>query len=178
MKTKWVSSLSVLGGLALALLVMAADVTPPAVPKKPEPKEKTPAEKAAAAVWLRDFEAAKRAAGEMKRPILVDFSGSDWCGWCMKLDKEVLSQKAFREYAKDNLVLFVADFPRKKQLPEPEVKQNKELARTYKVRGFPTVLLLDAEGKTLGETGYQPGGAEKYVTHIKHLIQKAGEKQT
>jgi len=177
MKTKWVLWLSVLGGLAVALSVMAADVTPPAAPKKPEPKEKTPAEMVAAGLWLRDFEAAKKAAGEKKRPILVDFSGSDWCGWCMKLDKEVLSQKAFKDYAKDNLVLFVADFPQKKKLPEMETKQNEKLAKTYKVRGFPTVLLLDAEGKTLAETGYKPGGAEKYVAHIKELLTKAGEEK-
>jgi protein disulfide-isomerase len=125
--------------------------------------------------WLTDFEAAKKQAAETKRPILADFSGSDWCHWCIKLDKEVFAQQAFKDYAKDNLILFLADFPRKKQSPEL-AKQNTELAKTYGVRGFPTLLLLDATGKERGRTGYRPGGAEPYVKHLKALVQSAAKK--
>ncbi len=125
------------------------------------------------AAWVTDFEAAKKQAAERKVPILADFSGSDWCGWCIKLDKEVFSKKAFQSYARDNVVLFLADFPSRKQLPATVTKQNEALAETYGIRGFPTVLLLDAKGKELGRTGYQPGGPTAYIKHIKELLAKA-----
>ncbi len=124
------------------------------------------------ATWLTDFGEAKRLATEQKKPILMDFSGSDWCGWCIKLDREVFSKEAFAAYAKDNLVLFLADFPKTKELPANTATQNKELAEKYGVRGFPSVLLVDAEGRVLAETGYRPGGAAAYVAHVKELLHK------
>ncbi len=123
--------------------------------------------------WLTDFELARKQATERKLPILADFSGSDWCGWCIKLDKEVFAKKAFQSYAKDNVVLFLADFPSRKKLPAKVTKQNEKLAEVYGVRGFPTVLLLDAKGKILGRTGYQAGGPTAYVKHIEDLLAKA-----
>ena len=120
--------------------------------------------------WLTDFEAAKKEAVERKVPILADFSGSDWCGWCIKLDKEVFSQEEFKAYAKENLVLFLADFPSQKPQPEAVKKQNQALGEKYAVRGYPTVLLLDSNGDVLERTGYQAGGAEAYVEHIKKLL--------
>ncbi len=122
--------------------------------------------------WLTDFEQAKKAAAEQKRPILLDFTGSDWCGWCIKLDKEVFSQKEFKDYAKDNLVLFMADFPRGKELPPAEKQQNESLMQKYKARGFPTILLLDAAGEVIATTGYRPGGAAEYVKHLQELLKK------
>ncbi|MCG2680193.1 MAG: thioredoxin family protein [Kiritimatiellae bacterium] len=122
--------------------------------------------------WLTDFEQAKKEATEKKLPILADFSGSDWCGWCIKLDKEVFSQPAFKAYAKNSLVLFIADFPRKKKQAAELKKQNKDLATTYAIRGYPTVLLLDAAGKELARTGYQEGGAEAYVEHLKKMLKE------
>ena len=96
--------------------------------------------------------------------------GSDWCGWCIKLDKEVFSKEEFKKYASENVVLFLADFPsRKKQAPEVK-KQNEALSRGYGVKGFPTVLLLSAEGKVLARTGYRKGGAGAYVKHLKGLV--------
>jgi thioredoxin-related protein len=123
--------------------------------------------------WMRDFDAAKQKAKETNRPILADFSGSDWCGWCIKLDKEVFSQDAFKEYAKENLVLLLLDFPRRTELPKAEAEQNQKLSEEYGIRGFPTVLVLDAEGKELARTGYQRGGAETYVKHLSELVKKS-----
>ncbi|MDD5482326.1 MAG: thioredoxin family protein [Kiritimatiellae bacterium] len=120
--------------------------------------------------WLTDFEAAKKTAAERQLPILADFSGSDWCGWCIRLDKEVFSRKEFQEFAKDRLVLFLADFPRNKPQDDAIKKQNAALSKQYGVRGFPTVLLLDAKGKVLARTGYIPGGPGAYVEHLKKLI--------
>ena len=123
--------------------------------------------------WLTDFEAAKAEAAKRGLPILADFSGSDWCSWCVKLDKEVLSTDAFKAYAKENFVLFLADFPQAKPQPSATRKQNEALAKRYGVRGFPTVLLLEADGKELARTGYQRGGAAGYIKHLKALIPDA-----
>ncbi len=125
---------------------------------------------AAGESWLTDFAQAKKTAAETQRPVLVDFSGSDWCGWCIKLDQEVFSQAAFKAYAASNLVLLLADYPRKKEQPAELKKQNEGLAETYAIRGFPTILLLDAAGKELARTGYRAGGAEAYVEHLKQLL--------
>ena len=114
--------------------------------------------------WLTDFNKAKKEAAEKKLPILVDFSGSDWCGWCTKLNKEVFSQKEFKVFAKDNVVLFKADFPRAKKLSAEVKAQNKQLQQAYSIKGFPTVLLLDAGGKVIARTGYQRGGAGRGPT--------------
>jgi thioredoxin-related protein len=120
--------------------------------------------------WLTDFEAAQKLAAEKNLPILVDFSGSDWCGWCIKLDNEVFSQPKFKTYATENLVLFLADFPNSKPQSAEVKKQNSELSEKYGVRGFPTVLLLKADGAVINRTGYQAGGAAAYVEHIKKLL--------
>ena len=119
--------------------------------------------------WLTDFEAAKKEAAEKKLPILVDFSGSDWCGWCIRLDKEVFAQKEFKEYAKNNFVLLLLDFPRRKEIPAELKKQNSNLAKKYQVQGFPTVLILDKDGKEIKRTGYMKGGAKAYVKHLKKI---------
>ena len=122
------------------------------------------------AAWLTDFAQVKKAAAEKKLPILADFSGSDWCGWCIKLDREVFAMAAFQDYAKTNLVLFLVDFPRKKTLDKQLAKQNEQLAQKYGVEGFPTIILMDATGKELARTGYQPGGAAAYVEHLRGLV--------
>lgn len=121
-------------------------------------------------LWITDFAQAKQLAAEKNVPILADFSGSDWCGWCIRLDKEVFSQPEFQAYAKDKLVLFLADFPSRKKLPDDVVKQNQELQKQFKVEGYPTVILLDAQGNEKARTGYRPGGAAAYVEHLKALV--------
>ena len=143
------------------------------VETKPEAETKT--EISADEGWSTDFEGAKKRSAEKNIPILADFSGSDWCGWCIKLDNEVFSKKEFQEYAKSNLVLFLADFPARKKLADNVVKQNAELAEKYGIRGYPTVLLLDKDGKVLARTGYQAGGPEAYVKHIKSLVKGGKE---
>lgn len=122
--------------------------------------------------WETDFEVAKKRAKDENKTILADFTGSDWCGWCIKLKKEVFDQAAFQEYAKKNLIMLELDFPHNKKLPAKEQKQNDKLSEEFKVQGFPTILLLDADGKEVGRTGYQPGGPEKYIEHVKGLLKK------
>ena len=121
--------------------------------------------------WETDFEKASATAKAEGKYILIDFSGSDWCGWCVKLDKEVFSMNAFKDYAKENLVLVLADFPRNKSKQSAAVqKQNKALAKKFGIRGFPTVYILDPNGKPIDKTGYQAGGPEAYVEYIKKAI--------
>ncbi len=128
--------------------------------------------------WLDDFEAAKKEAAAFKQPIFAFFTGSDWCGWCMKLRSESLDTKVFEKFAADNLILLELDFPREKKISDKVKKQNAGLAAKYGISGYPTVFLLDADGKELGKTGYQAGGGEAYVKHVKELLDKAGVKTT
>jgi len=128
--------------------------------------------------WTDDFEAANKEAAAFKQPIFAFFTGSDWCGWCMKLRSESLDTKAFEKFAADNLILLELDFPREKKISDKVKKQNAGLAAKYGISGYPTVFLLDAEGKELGKTGYQAGGGEAYVKHVKELLDKAGVKTT
>lgn len=122
------------------------------------------------ATWLTSLAEAKAEAAKRKVPILADFAGSDWCGWCIKLDEEVFSTPAFKKYASENLVLLLVDFPRKKSQTDEIKKQNGDLADRFKIEGFPTVLLLDAEGKLLARTSYLAGGGDNYVNHLRKLL--------
>ena len=127
--------------------------------------------------WMTDFESAKKKAMAENKTLLLDFSGSDWCSWCIKLDEEVFQKDAWKAYAKEHLVQVLIDFPREKSEQSQALqKQNNALAKQYAVRGFPTVLLLNQEGALIEKTGYQRGGAENYIDHIKALI-GAAEKE-
>lgn len=116
--------------------------------------------------WVTDFEAAKAEAEKSGKDLLVDFTGSDWCGWCVKLNKEVFQHDEFKNGVKDTFVLVELDFPRKKEIDPELKKQNKALAEEYAVRGYPTILLCDASGRPYAKTGYRKGGPEAYVAHL------------
>ncbi|MDC0497507.1 thioredoxin family protein [bacterium] len=120
--------------------------------------------------WLTDFEAAKARAKAEQKPMLLDFTGSDWCGWCIKLDKEVFSQDAFKAYAAESLVLVELDFPRKNDQSAELKAQNQTLKDKYKIRGYPTIIILSSEGELIQRTGYQRGGAGAYIEHIKEIL--------
>ncbi len=123
-----------------------------------------------AGIWKTDYEAALKQASAENKYVLVDFSGSDWCGWCIKLEREVFSQKEFIDYAKANLICVLLDFPRGKELPKAQKASNQALSERYQVEGFPTVLILNSQGRAIKRDGYQPGGATKYVEFIKGVI--------
>ncbi len=120
--------------------------------------------------WTTDMDAAMKLSAKTGKMILADFSGSDWCGWCIKLDREVFSKKIFKDFAKDNLILVLVDFPNRKFISKKQKKQNKILAVKYKISGYPTVLLLDSKGKLIFKTGYRSGGPKKYVELLKSKI--------
>jgi len=100
--------------------------------------------------WTMDLEAARKYAREKKATILLNFTGSDWCGWCKLMEKNVFSQQAWKDYAKTDVVMVMLDFPRDKSLvPEKYVARNTKLNAKYKVRGYPTYVLLDDDGETV-----------------------------
>ena len=119
--------------------------------------------------WEDNFEKGLAKAKADKKIALVDFTGSDWCSWCMKLDKEVFGQAKFKEYAKQNLILIEVDFPQLRPLSRPKQKKNDELAKEYEVKGFPSVIILDSEGKKLGRLGYMEGGPDVFIAAIEKL---------
>ena len=124
--------------------------------------------------WLDDYDAAlKKAAAEGKH-IVVDFSGSDWCGWCKRLDKEVFATDAFRKAAAEKYVLLMVDTPRDKSLLSPKAaKENPKLVKKFGIEGFPTVVVLDPKGKEVARLGYEKGGPEKYIEKLDAEIRDA-----
>ena len=129
---------------------------------------------AGAAAWMTDFEAAKTVAAKEKKMLLLDFTGSDWCGWCIKMKKETLDQEAFKAYADKNLVLVEVDFPQRKTLPAVVKKQNDGLMKKYGVQGFPSYVVLDSTGKELGrQPEYLKGGPSAFIAKIESFRPKA-----
>lgn len=125
---------------------------------------------AAEGAWLTDAAKAKAEAAKSGKPILMDFTGSDWCGWCVKLKKEVFDTPEFTAWAKDKVVLLEVDFPRKKEQSAEAKKVNRELSETYKIEGYPTIIIADAAGKELGRLGYQQGGPASWTAAADKFI--------
>lgn len=120
--------------------------------------------------WLTNYDQALNQAKVQKLPVLVDFTGSDWCIWCIKLNDEVFEKPAFQAWAKGHVILLKLDFPRRLAQSEATKKANAALAEKYGISGFPTIVLLDENGKELKRTGYKPGGAEAYIKHLEGLL--------
>ena len=99
--------------------------------------------------------------------VLIDFTGSDWCEWCMKMKKEALDTPAFKHYAEKNLVIVEADFPRNKQQSAEVKAQNDRLNQEFKIAGYPAFVLLDKDGKELGrQEGYLKGGSSAFIAKL------------
>jgi thioredoxin-related protein len=120
--------------------------------------------------WLNDYKKAQEEAKASNKILLLNFTGSDWCGWCIKFDKEVLSQPQFKEYAHNNLVLVELDFPRAKAQSAELRKQNRQLAQQYEVVGFPTIIAVNSDGQKLWEyNGYFSGGPDAFIEELQKL---------
>lgn len=121
--------------------------------------------------WTTDHDAALATARQQKRATFLFFTGSDWCPWCKRLDAEILSTKQFQTFADENLVLVKIDFPKHSKLPSGEAERNEQLAKRYAVHGFPRIVVLSPEGKPLGDLGYVPGGAYRFLEELMKVPQ-------
>jgi len=118
-------------------------------------------------LWGNDFPTALQRAQAEKKLVLLNFAGSDWCEWCIKFDQEVLVTDRFTSYAAKNLVMVKADFPRKTAQDEILKHNNAALKQTFHVDGFPTYILLNANGDELGrQAGYLPGGPDAFIKEL------------
>ena len=116
--------------------------------------------------WQTDLAVAKEMSKAGNKPIILVFQGSDWCAPCIKLEKKIWSSEEFQEYASDHFVMLLADFPRKKQnrLPVEQKNKNEQLAEIYNPNGyFPLVVVLDKDGKLIGQTGYKNISVNEYI---------------
>jgi len=123
--------------------------------------------------WQTDYEQALATAKAAKKCVLLNFTGSDWCGPCIQMERTAFSKPAFLDYAKQNLVLVAVDYPRLKELPEKVTKQNERLMHQYSIGGFPTVILLNSDGKILGQLGgYAGEGPAEIIAWVEKLCGK------
>lgn len=121
--------------------------------------------------WIENFEKAKKLAKKEKKPLLVFFTGSDWCGPCKMLHADFFESDEFISLADKDLILYEADFPRRTDLITPEQKKvNYEIKNTYAIRGYPTMVLLNSKGEEIGRrTGYSRSGSTVYHFEVVKL---------
>ena len=130
-------------------------------------------------VWHTDVNKAIKLSVQTEKPLFMFFTGSDWCGWCKKLVREVFVKPEFKKWATKNVVLVELDFPRRTKLPEATQKQNRELANMFGVRGYPSVWLVTptiVDGKVnfnkLGSQGYVAGGPKAWTAGANKILKK------
>ena len=130
--------------------------------------------------WLVDLEKAYEISQKTGKPIMANFTGSDWCGWCKRLTANVFSQPEFKKWADKNVVLLELDFPRRKEVPNEIRQQNYSLQQAFQVRGYPTVWVFNLEKnaddkfaiEALGKTGYT-NTVQEFTTGVDQMIARA-----
>ena len=122
-------------------------------------------------VWHEDLKEAITISQKENKPLMLFFTGSDWCGWCIRLQKEVFFKPEFTKWAAENVVLVELDFPRKKAQSKELRAQNAQLQQQFQVRGYPTIWFVKADKNSsgqvnlsqLGRTGYVKGGPAVWI---------------
>jgi protein disulfide-isomerase len=120
--------------------------------------------------WFTNYEKAVQESQNSSKPIILFFTGSDWCSWCIKLEEEAFDTKEFAQTTSDKFIFLKLDFPLYKSIDQQISRQNKALQKKYNIRGFPTIILLDSNLQEVGETGYRPGGGKEYAEHLLKII--------
>ncbi|MCA8941677.1 MAG: thioredoxin family protein [Planctomycetes bacterium] len=155
------SLLAAAAALSCLLPVTAQDPVPADAPKPADDH----------ATWEADYDVALAKAKKAGKDLLVDFTGSDWCGWCIRLHEEVFDHEEFWKPASEKFVFVALDFPNgeeaKAKVPNPE--RNEELKNLHGIQGFPTILLINTDGDVFGRTGYREGGPVPYVEHLNEI---------
>jgi protein disulfide-isomerase len=131
---------------------------------------------AADSTWLTSVPEAKAKAEKEKKLVLLDFTGSDWCGWCIKLHEEVFSKPQFADYAQKNLVLVQVDYPRNKPQSDELKAANKALGEKYEIRGYPTLVVMKPDGKVVWKQVGYPNDSQD--TPLATVIAKLDEAKT
>lgn len=119
--------------------------------------------------WESDVAKACEASIKSKKPLLLFFTGSDWCGWCMKLQNDVFKKQEFTKWSNENVILVELDFPKRKQLSPELTKQNQELQQMFEVRGYPTVWFV-LPSKTNGKISFDKLGSTGYDSSVENWI--------
>jgi len=157
-----------MGKFPVVLLIVAlACLSVSAAKRKPAPPKYNP--------WQISYEDALKQAKDFDRPVMICFLGSDWCPYCIKLLKEVLDTRDFGGWAMQNLVVMVADYPKKITLPPEMIKRNDALKEKFNVHGFPQVVLVAADGSELGRIGGY-SGKEKWQAQLRQGMEKGKAK--
>jgi thioredoxin-related protein len=117
--------------------------------------------------WLTDYNSALKQARDEGKLVLINFTGSDWCGWCIKLKAEVFDRPEFAAFANANLVLLEIDFPRRKAQTEQQRINNSILQNKYRVEGYPTLVVAGDNGRPMHMLGYVPGGPRPFIAEVK-----------
>jgi len=130
--------------------------------------------------WMVSLEKAYQESEKTGKPIMANFTGSDWCGWCKRLSAAVFVKPEFKQWADDNVVLLELDFPRRKQIPQDIRQQNYSLQQQFGVRGYPTIWVFNIdknkdsgqyEIEPLGKTGYRPT-VEEFTSGVNQMLQR------
>lgn len=128
--------------------------------------------------WMTNYEKAKELSIETQRPMVLFFTGTDWCGWCNKLEREVFDTPEFMGMINNKLIFVKLDFPMKSKLDPATTRQNELLQKQFSVRSYPTVIILGPDQQPIGTTGYRSGGGKQYAQHlIKMVNEKTAYKQ-
>jgi thioredoxin-related protein len=123
--------------------------------------------------WVISFDQATQQAKKENKAVLMDFTGSDWCGFCIKLKKNVFDTPEFSKFAEKNLVLMEVDFPQKKKQSAELKAANAKLNKKYEIEGYPTIFVVNSEGKTLGSlVGYDGETPSEYIAKLEKIIAK------
>jgi protein disulfide-isomerase len=129
--------------------------------------------------WHTDVKKATDLSIKNKKPLMLFFTGSDWCGWCKKLKKEVFDTPEFSQWARENVILVELDFPRRTAVTPEIAQQNNELQQMFAVRGYPTVWMVNPSKKDnqisfdrLGSTGYVAGGPSSWLSTANQILRK------
>lgn len=120
--------------------------------------------------WLTNYEEAVNQSKATSKPIILFFTGSDWCGWCNRLEEEAFDTVAFQESAGDKFIFLKLDYPLYKSLDARTTAQNKQLQKKYDIRSYPTLVILDSDQQPIGTTGYKPGGGKTYASHVLKMV--------
>lgn len=119
--------------------------------------------------WLVNFEEAYEVSKKTGKPIMANFTGSDWCGWCKRLTKSVFSQPGFKSWSDDNVVLLELDYPKRKSVPAEIQKQNNNLRQAFRISGYPTVWVFHIEKDEKGEYNIDPIGKTGYKRTVEEF---------